>query len=90
MGSGLGGMVFIVAGIALGYWILTGKAQNFLQAINSGQPVNNTNPTPPPSQQTPPLNNPATTPSPTPTPGWGPGVVAFNPNGASNQPYLFP
>lgn len=33
--NNLGGMVFIVAGIALGYWVMTGKAANFLQAINA-------------------------------------------------------
>lgn len=31
-------MVFIVVGIALGYWVLTGKATNFLHAINTGSP----------------------------------------------------
>lgn len=34
--NNLGGMVFIVAGIALGYWALTGKAENFLHAVNYG------------------------------------------------------
>lgn len=34
--NNLGGMVFIVAGIALGYWALTGKAVNFLHAVNFG------------------------------------------------------
>ncbi len=35
--NNLGGMVFIVAGIALGYWVITGKAVNFLHALNTGQ-----------------------------------------------------
>jgi hypothetical protein len=35
--NNLGGMVFVVAGIALGYWVLTGKAVNFLKGI-SGNP----------------------------------------------------
>jgi hypothetical protein len=34
--NNLGGMVFIVAGIALGYWVATGRAVNFLKAINGG------------------------------------------------------
>lgn len=34
--NNLGGMVFIVAGIALGYWVLTGRAVNFMKALNQG------------------------------------------------------
>jgi hypothetical protein len=36
MGNNLGGMVFIVAGLALGYWVVTGRAVNFLHALNMG------------------------------------------------------
>ncbi len=35
--NNLGGMVFIVAGIAMGYWVLTGRAKNFLFALTTGQ-----------------------------------------------------
>jgi hypothetical protein len=35
--NNLGGMVFIVAGIAMGYWVLTGRAKNFLYALTTGQ-----------------------------------------------------
>lgn len=38
--NNLGGMVFIVAGIALGYWVLTGRAVKFMQALNAGTPTN--------------------------------------------------
>lgn len=35
--NNLGGMVFIVAGIAMGYWVLTGRAKNFLFALTTGR-----------------------------------------------------
>lgn len=35
--NNLGGMVFLVAGIAMGYWVVTGRAQNFLYALRTGQ-----------------------------------------------------
>lgn len=36
MGNSLGAMVFIVGGVALGYWVFTGRAQNFLYALSHG------------------------------------------------------
>jgi len=36
--NNLGGMVFLVVGIALGYWVLTGRSQSFLQAVGKPPP----------------------------------------------------
>ena len=45
--NNLGGMVFIVAGIAMGYWIVTGRAKNFLYALRTGQQPPQINPNDP-------------------------------------------
>lgn len=37
MGNTLGAMVFVVAGFALGYWAMTGKGTNFLNAVKGQQ-----------------------------------------------------
>lgn len=36
--NNLGGMIFVVSGIALGYWVVTGHATQFLQAVQGKSP----------------------------------------------------
>ena len=36
--NNLGGMIFVVSGIALGYWVVTGHATQFLQAVQGKAP----------------------------------------------------
>jgi hypothetical protein len=83
VGNSLGAMVFLASGIAFGYWALTGKAQNFLHTLNTGQGMGANNPAQPavtgPVQgvQLNPSSNPYQIPDWVPTVGSG----LFNENG---------
>jgi len=88
MGNALGGMVFIVAGITLGYWVVTGRAQKFLSSLGSANaPAGATVPQASPPSSTSPQNPAANT---------GGVLIAASPNpyaagsGTSQSTYDIP